>query len=100
MPPSLRPEHLLATILSSTEDSVLSFSLDGLIQSGSSGSEQLYGYLEADAAGQPRTILLPPSQVPVWGESLQTANHGNFDYNEHTERLRKDAPRIREVLRR
>ena len=40
MPPSLRPEHVLATILSSTEDALLSFSLDGTIQSWSRGAEQ------------------------------------------------------------
>jgi len=56
MAPSVRPEHLLATILSSTEDGVLSFSLDGLIQSWSRGSERLYGYAGAEAAGQPAQL--------------------------------------------
>ena len=100
MAPSVRPEHLLATILSSTEDGVLSFSLDGLIQSWSSGSEQLYGYTEAEAAGQPLTILLPIYEVPGWEEFLRTAKTGNFDCSENTERLRKDGSRIRVALMR
>src|SRR5260370_37578755 len=43
MPRSLRPEHVLATILSAAEDGLLSFSLDGAIQLWSAGAERLYG---------------------------------------------------------
>jgi diguanylate cyclase (GGDEF)-like protein/PAS domain S-box-containing protein len=97
---SLQPEHLLATILSSTEDRLLSFSLDGLIRSWSSGSERLYGYTDAEAAGQPLTILLPIYEVPDWEQFLRGAKTGNFECNENTERLRKDGSRIRVALRR
>src|SRR6266404_6594560 len=100
MPPNLRPEHLLATILSSTEDGLLSFSVDGLIQSWSRGSERLYGYTEAEAAGQPLTMLLPIYEVPGWEEFLRTAKTGNFDCSENTERLRKDGARIGGARRR
>jgi len=100
MAPSVRPEHLLATILSSTEDGVLSFSLDGLIQSWSRGSERLYGYAGAEAAGQPLTMLLPIYEVPGWEEFLRAAKTGNFDCSENTERLRKDGSRIGVALRR
>jgi diguanylate cyclase (GGDEF)-like protein/PAS domain S-box-containing protein len=100
MPPSLRPEQLLATILSSTEDGLLSFSLDGLIQSWSRGSERLYGYTEAEAAGQPLTILLPIYEVPGWEEFLRTAKIGSFDCSENMERLRKGGSRIPVALKR
>src|ERR1700719_3680496 len=100
MPPSLRPEHLLATILSSTEDGLLSFSLDGSIQFWSRGSERLYGYTEAEAAGQPLTILLPIYEVPGCQEFLRAAKSGTFDCTENTERLRKDGSRIRVALKR
>src|SRR5437879_7190314 len=100
MPPSLRPEQLLATILSSTEDGLLSFSLDGLIQSWSRGSERLYGYTEAEAAGQPLTILLPIYEVPGWEEFLRTAKIGSFDCSENVERLRKGGSRIPVALKR
>ena len=100
MAPSLRPEHLLATILSSTEDGVLSFSLDGSIQFWSRGSERLYGYTEAEAAGQPLTILLPICEVAGCEEFLRAAKSGTFDCSENTERLRKDGSRIRVALKR
>jgi diguanylate cyclase (GGDEF)-like protein/PAS domain S-box-containing protein len=99
MAPSLRPEHLLAAILSSTEDGLLSFSLDGLIQSWSRGSERLYGYTEAEAVGQPLTILLPIYEIPACEELFRAANEA-FDCSENVERLRKDGSRIRLELKR
>jgi diguanylate cyclase (GGDEF)-like protein/PAS domain S-box-containing protein len=100
MAPSLRPEDLLATILSSTEDGLLSFSLDGLIRSWSRGSERLYGYTEAEAAGQPVTMLLPIYEVAAWEEFLRAAKTASFDCVSNAERLRKDGSRVRVALRR
>src|ERR1700730_5422408 len=90
MPPSLRPEHLLATILSSTEEGLLSLSLDGTIQSWSSGAERLYGYARAEITGRRVTMLVPVYEVPACEEFLRTAKHGIFACSESTERLRKD----------
>ncbi len=58
MPLQLRTEHLLAAILSSTEDAVLSFALDGTVQTWSPGAQRLYGYAESEIVGQPLTRLL------------------------------------------
>ena len=38
MPLQVRTEHLLAAILASTEDAVLSFALDGTVQTWSPGA--------------------------------------------------------------
>jgi PAS domain-containing protein len=51
--------NVLATIRSSAKNGLLSFSLDGTIQSGSAGAEQLYGYGAAEITGQPLATLLP-----------------------------------------
>jgi diguanylate cyclase (GGDEF)-like protein/PAS domain S-box-containing protein len=100
MPPSLRPEHLLATILSSTEDGLLSFSLDGTIQSWSSGAERLYGYAGGEITGRRVNVLVPIYEIPACEEFLRTAKHGIFACSENTERLRKDGSRIRVALKR
>lgn len=100
MAPSLRPEHLLATILSSTEDGLLSFSLDGIIQSWSRGAERLYGYPEAEITGQPIKVLLPICDVPACEEFLRAAKDGNCDFSKNAERLRKDGATIRVALKR
>jgi diguanylate cyclase (GGDEF)-like protein/PAS domain S-box-containing protein len=100
MPPSLRPEHLLATILSSTEDGLLSFSLDGIIQSWSRGAERLYGYSEAEITGQAIKVLLPICEIPACEEFLRAAKGGICDCRKNEERLRKDGARIRVELNR
>ena len=100
MPPSLRPEHILATMLSSTEDAVLSFSLDGTIQSWSRGAEQLYGYAAEEITGRTLTVLLPMYEIPACEELLRAAKDGTFACCESTERLRKDGSRIRIALKR
>src|SRR4029077_19808898 len=95
IPPSLRPEHVLATILSSTEYGLLSFSLDGTIQSWSGGAEQLYGYAAAEITGRPVTMLLPIYEIPAYEQLLRAAQDGIFACCENAERLRKDGSRIR-----
>jgi PAS domain S-box-containing protein len=100
MPPSLRPEHLLATILSSTEDGVLSFSLDGIIQCWSRGAEALYGYSEGEVTGQTIKMLLPLCEIPVCEEFLKAATDGICDCCKNAERLRKDGATIRVALKR
>ena len=100
MPPSLRPEHLLATILSSTEDGVLSFSLDGIIQSWSRGAERLYGYSEGEITGQAIKMLLPSCEIPACEEFLRVAKDGISDCRKNAERLRKDGAKMRVTLKR
>ncbi len=100
MPPSLAPEYVLAAIMSSTEGGLLSFSLDGTIQSWSRAAEQLYGYAAAEITGQPVSILLPICEMPAYEQLLRGAKDGTFAGCESAERLRKDGSRIRVALKR
>jgi diguanylate cyclase (GGDEF)-like protein/PAS domain S-box-containing protein len=100
MAPTQRPEYVLAAILSSTEDGLLSFSVDGTIHSWSRGAEQLYGYAAAEITGQPVNMLLPTYEIPAYEKFLRAAKDGTFACCENTERLRKDGSRIRVALKR
>src|SRR5258708_331596 len=100
MPPSLRPEHLLATILSSTEDGLLSFSLEGTIQCWSCGAERLYGYPAKEITGQPLKTLLPIYELPACEDLFRSAKEGTLDCSENAERVRKDGARMRVALKR
>src|ERR1700676_5364823 len=100
MPPSLRSEHVLAAILSSTEDGLLSFSLDGKIQSWSAGAEELYGYAAAEMTGQPVTVLVPIYELPAYEEFLSAAKKGELRCCETAERLRKDRSKVEVALKR
>jgi len=94
MSPQLRAEHLLAAILSSTEDAVLSFGLDGAVQSWSPGAQRLYGYCESEIVGQPLARLLPIADTPSFDGLIRAAISGNFPHHETSPRLHKDGSRI------
>jgi diguanylate cyclase (GGDEF)-like protein/PAS domain S-box-containing protein len=89
-----RAEDLLAAILSSTEDGLLRFTLEGIVQSWSRGAELLYGYREAEIVGQPLGQLLPPNGAPKFDGLLHAAIRGEFPQCENTERLRKDGSSV------
>jgi diguanylate cyclase (GGDEF)-like protein/PAS domain S-box-containing protein len=96
----LPPEHVLAAILSSTEDGLLSYSLDGTLQFWSAGAESLYGYAAAEIIGQPVTVLVPVYELWAHEEVLALAKSGTFRCGEDAERLRKDGSRIHVGLQR
>jgi diguanylate cyclase (GGDEF)-like protein/PAS domain S-box-containing protein len=98
MPETVAPERLLAAILGSTEDGLLSFALDGTIQIWSRGAERLYGYAPAEMAGQPLARLLPVSEVQVYDGLLRAAINGEFPQCENRERLHKDGSIVRVTL--
>jgi PAS domain S-box-containing protein len=49
----------LAAIVESSEDAILSVSLDGTILTWNRGAERIYGYPPAEAAGRPLAMLMP-----------------------------------------
>ena len=90
----VRAEDLLAAILSSTEDGLLSFTLDGIVQSWSRGAEFLYGYCEAEIVSEPLARLLPSNDARKFDGLLHAAIRGEFPQCENTERLHKDGSSI------
>ncbi|AFY66132.1 response regulator [Geitlerinema sp. PCC 7407] len=53
----------LATIVQSSDDAIISTSLDGTILSWNSGAETLFGYTAEEVVGQHSTLLMPPEQA-------------------------------------
>jgi two-component system cell cycle sensor histidine kinase/response regulator CckA len=53
----------LASIVSSSDDAIISRGVDGIIRTWNRGAEKLTQYSAAEAVGQPITILYPPEQA-------------------------------------
>ncbi|MGZ8255656.1 MAG: PAS domain S-box protein [Burkholderiaceae bacterium] len=56
------PRELLATIVASTDDVVLSKTLDGVITSWNAAAERTFGYSAAEAIGQSIKLIIPPDR--------------------------------------
>src|SRR5262245_6331383 len=62
---------LLSAIVSSSDDAIVSKTLDGRITSWNAGAERIFGYTSEEAVGQPITMLIPPDRH---GEEVEILN--------------------------
>lgn len=100
MPSCTRSEDLLATLLETAEDAILTLALDGKIQDWSRGAEHLYGYTAAEAVGTPLARLLPLYEVAAHEDLLAAATRGELPSLETTERLHKNRSKVWVMVRR
>ncbi len=90
--------RLLAAIVESSEDAIISKTLDGIIQSWNRGAEQMYGYSAAEAIGKPIAMLCPPGQRDEIPALLDKVKRGEGVEHHESVRLRKDGKQIRIAL--
>lgn len=84
----------LAAIVESSDEAIISASLDGIVLSWNPGAERLYGYSEAEILGRPISITVPPDLQEELQHSLRRIREGEAVDHLETERLRKDRSRI------
>lgn len=80
----------LAAIVESSDDAIISKSLDGTIVSWNEGAERLFGYTAEEAVGQPVTMLIPEDRNNEEPEILRRIRAGQKVDHYETVRRRKD----------
>ena len=81
---------LLAEIVASSDDAVVSKDLHGIITSWNKGAQVLFGYLAEEVIGKPVTLLIPPDHVAEEPGILERIQRGERIDHYETLRLRKD----------
>ena len=80
----------LAAIVESSDDAILTTSLDGSILSWNRAAERMYGYPPAEIVGQNAHVLAPPDRRAEVMDLLGVVARGQSVSNHETVRLRKD----------
>ena len=91
---SQRPSSLLASIVESSDDAIVSKTTDGIIQSWNAAAERLFGYSAAEAIGRPITIIIPPDRQDEEKEILRRIRAGERVDHFETVRVRKNGEQI------
>ncbi|MEH2464224.1 PAS domain-containing sensor histidine kinase [Nostoc sp.] len=84
----------LATIVESSEDAIISKTLDGVIVSWNYGAERLFGYKAQEAIGQHVTMLIPSDRINEEAQIIQKMKLGERVEHFETVRQRKDGTLI------
>ena len=80
----------LAAIVQSSDDAIVSKTLDGIIRTWNGGAERLFGYPAAEAIGQRVDILFPPDRRDEEPRIISRLKAGERIDHFETVRVRKD----------
>jgi PAS domain S-box-containing protein len=81
---------LLAAIVDSSDDAIISKTLDGVITSWNAGAERLFGYTAKEAVGQHITLIIPINRRDEETAILERLSRGERIDHFDTIRVRKD----------
>ncbi len=82
--------NLLASIVESSDDAIITKTSKGVITSWNNGAERIYGFTADEVVGRPISILLPPGQVDDVPAILERITRGESIHHYETRRRRKD----------
>ena len=84
----------LAAIVQSSDDAIVSKSLDGIILTWNAGAERMFGYSAGEMLGHHISILAPPDRPCEMSAILEKIRQGERVDHFETVRVRKDGGRI------
>jgi two-component system, chemotaxis family, CheB/CheR fusion protein len=86
-PRSVEATRLLAAIVESSDDAIISKSLEGIIQTWNAAAERIFGLTAAEAVGRHISIIIPPDRIAEEQVIMSKLLAG--DRIEHFETLRQ-----------
>jgi PAS domain S-box-containing protein len=89
-----RAVALLASIVDSSDDAIISKNLDGIITSWNRGAEQLFGYTAKEAIGQRITLIIPADRLEEEAKIIERLKRGERIEHFDTERIAKDGSKL------
>jgi diguanylate cyclase (GGDEF)-like protein/PAS domain S-box-containing protein len=91
--PDIALEHFRA-IVQSSDDAIISKTLDGVITSWNEGATRIFGYAEDEILGRPMLALFPPDKIDEESFILDKIRAGETVDHYQTVRVRKDGRNI------
>ena len=82
--------QFLAAIVQSSEDAIISESLDGIITSWNPAAEKMFGYTAREVVGKPMTIIGPTDRIHEFKEIIEKVKRGTKIERYETQRKRKN----------
>jgi PAS domain S-box-containing protein len=94
----LQVARTLASIVESSDDAIISKSLDGVIQSWNGGAEGIFGYTARQAIGRHISMIIPQERLAEEDQIISILKAGQRVEHFETERVRRDGGRIQVSL--
>jgi PAS domain S-box-containing protein len=85
-----KASQILAALVESSQDAIVSKDLKGIIQTWNRGAELLFGYASEEVVGKPISILIPDDHADEEPEILRRVSSGERVGTYETVRRRKD----------
>ncbi len=83
-------ERLFSAAVESSNDAIITKSLDGTITGWNPAAERLFGYTAAEAVGKNIDLIVPPDRIAEVHDILRRVNWGETIEQYETVRLRRD----------
>jgi PAS domain S-box-containing protein len=84
----------LAAIVASSDDAIISKTLEGIITSWNAAAQRTFGYAAEEAVGRPITILIPPDRRYEESQIIERLRRGESVHHFETVRLTKNGREI------